>query len=126
MKVKSKKQIRFEKGILISFFCLLITLSFHLILYPAYLSMAHACIPQKDNFWLESKGYSKTGEFITGNKSSGKKSLIKVFNNKEETMVHELCHQVQYKEHRLYSCKHKILRYINEIECYFKKEIFKL
>lgn len=39
----------------------------------------------------------------------------------KKSMVHELCHQQQEHQHRLF-IKNKVRLFFNEVECYFKEE----
>ena len=51
------------------------------------------------------------------------KKLHKWTIEEEDVLKHEWVHVKQIEQDRLYSCSHKILRRMNEIEAYFMEDV---
>ena len=90
---------------------------------PAYYSMVDNCLPNGNDISTQA-GFVTMGQMTVtlGNISS---IQIKIANNSESDMImkHELCHLAQLKRGFLGTCSSehgKFLRYLAEIECYFK------
>mgnify|MGYP001570931357 CR=1 FL=1 len=79
------------------------------------LNLAYAST-QWDCYNTVPEGYQIQGTFTYNQTTTTITNYVPVTEPKhQEVNKHELCHQKQYEEHRLYGCPFTIL---NEIECY--------
>jgi len=85
--------------------------------YPAYLSTKASCGNWTEEY-INELGYMTAGSF-----NVNEEIYIEILINDSEVIKHELCHQQQYEQGRLFSCKIPLLIYINEIECYIKQKL---
>ena len=112
MKRKTKKIILISSFILFTSLLIFCGYMFYIeIIEPSIFSVKSACglITEEE---LEENGYYIAGLY---NQSSDE---ITIFYDDPQILKHELCHQKQSDENRLYGCDNLIGMYINEVECY--------
>ena len=111
------KQEKLIVGIIITIDLILIVLLINAG-YLAYLSTSTACFPEKP---------TNPNTYITGVYSSQSQEICIYINQTEQpqlydkTYRHELVHQEQDKEGRLYSCDHPFKLWGNELEAYIRE-----
>ena len=99
-------------------------------IYSAHLSYVDSCIPESLTA-IQNIGVSRAGQTIqTINKTTGEKETsINILVPPEfpeerlKTIKHELCHDVQLKHSRVFSCLTYLPRLSNEIECYIAEDL---
>jgi hypothetical protein len=123
MKLKNKKKNdnRIKKRlwfILIIALMILFGIAFKEFLQPAYYSMKSDCDPK-----AETPGYVKVGQFSVINNTPNIEIVSTTPERDAKITKHELCHQRQWEERRIFSCNHKDLVYLNELECYLVEKL---
>ena len=99
-------------------------------IYSAHLSYVDSWIPESLTA-IQNIGVSRAGQTIqTINKTTGEKEVyINIFIPEEfleerlKTKKHELCHDVQFQQNRVFSCLTYLPRLSNEIECYIAEDL---
>jgi hypothetical protein len=81
--------------------------------YFSSVSVKYSCGEINDTD-LEEMGYSVYGIYSGGN--------ITLYSSDIGTLKHENCHLVQEEQGRFFSCRNKLLKYFNEVECYFAED----
>jgi len=88
------------------------------IFIPANVSYNLACASQEEidilleSYVIEGSVETKEDEII-----------VTIFVEDEDVIKHEWIHVKQLESDRIYSCSHKILRTMNEIEAYFMEDV---
>jgi len=83
--------------------------------YFSYLSVQYSC-GDIDDEYLDEMGFVVSGLYSS---CSGN---ITLYDSSIETLKHENCHKVQAEQNRFFLCNHRILKYFNELECYFAED----
>lgn len=113
----------------ISLVVLVIGLGFWLynsILFPAYLSTAQVCYPEKLDALKCSGGFVQAGEFRAVNNGTGVEKTISLRYDYPDQRVakHEWCHNIQYEQGRLFHCgSFGAGTFIVESECYVAQRL---
>jgi len=109
-----------------SFLCFLfcLFLIYTNILYPAQLSLKVDCnkisiVELKDLGYYVGGFYNSSENKIT----ITNETYIYASEFIGELQKHEKCHQVQFSQNRLANCNHKLILYLNEVECYIAQKL---
>lgn len=96
------------------------------VIHYAEISNSAACKPLEFKE-VYSKDYVIAGTFSASfNGTSEVSNITYYYTPDKSTIAHEECHARQYKQHRLYGCSNRILKNLNEIECYSIQRVVEL
>ena len=94
-------------------------LAYQNIFHPAYLSYVYSCKPDGEQI-IENKGYVVAGALVV-NKSGDSKIVLSEDYADSITLKHELCHESQREQGRLFTCDYPVGKFENEVECYIRQ-----
>lgn len=120
--MRSKKipvlAILFIIFLILTFFVIFNIVFYREIIVPSLLSVAVVCDEGTEDP-LNNTGFISGGLTIVQLENDTVKNItVVLFNPSDRTRKHELCHVNQALKGRLFSCDHRFLKLLTEIECY--------